>query len=113
MESELQKLEDQLKATEGPYLCGTQVSSVDLNIAPKLKHADVALGQIASWPFPKRFVAVAKYLHKTMPARPSWTASYYSSQLVVNGWKYHGNEWRQKEGVPPLPDTTNRTEAEC
>jgi glutathione S-transferase len=51
MVAQLQGLEDILKRTDA-FLCGDELTSVDMGVAPKLKHARVVLDRICGWQFP-------------------------------------------------------------
>ena len=46
---------------QGPYIAGEKITSVDLSLAPKLYHLDVALGHFKKWTVPASLTHFHKY----------------------------------------------------
>lgn len=46
---------------QGPYVNGDKISAVDLSIAPKLYHMEVALGHFKGWKVPESFANYHAY----------------------------------------------------
>jgi len=94
------------------YLSGANVCNHDLALAPKLKHAQIALGKIANVSLdsllensPGTASGVNTYL-SAMMARPTWGNTTYGDNLVENGWRKHVGEWqeearKERAEVPP------------
>ncbi|KAL8524870.1 hypothetical protein ACS0TY_014474 [Phlomoides rotata] len=57
---ELKALDEHLK-NKGPYVNGENISAVDLSLAPKLYHIDVALGHFKGWPIPESLTHLHEY----------------------------------------------------
>lgn len=47
---------------QGPYVNGANICSVDLSLAPKLYHLEVALGHFKKWSVPESLSHVRKYM---------------------------------------------------
>ncbi|XP_048326128.2 glutathione S-transferase DHAR2 isoform X2 [Ziziphus jujuba] len=62
--AELKALDEHLKA-HGPYVAGEKVTAVDLALAPKLYHLDVALGHFKKWTVPADLTHLHKYKERT------------------------------------------------
>ena len=64
MVAQLEGLEEVLKKTDA-FLCGDKITSIDMGLAPKLKHARVVLNRICGWQFPGSGLEKEKntYLH--------------------------------------------------
>ncbi|KAH9615668.1 hypothetical protein KSS87_022520 [Heliosperma pusillum] len=58
---ELKALDEHLKSY-GPYICGEKVTAVDMSLAPKLYHLEVALGHFKSWSVPENLTHVRNYM---------------------------------------------------
>nr|XP_019071004.1 glutathione S-transferase DHAR1, mitochondrial-like [Solanum lycopersicum] len=58
---ELKALEEHLKA-HGPYVNGQNVCSVDMSLAPKLCHLEVALGNFKKWSVTESLSHVRNYM---------------------------------------------------
>lgn len=58
LESELQKLEDKLKSSPGPFLGGKAFSAADCALLPKLHHATIVLGHYKKWTIPDSMTKV-------------------------------------------------------
>lgn len=62
-----QILVDELKAVDehlknhGPYVNGDKITGVDLRLAPKLYHLEVALGHFKNWTVPESLAHVHNY----------------------------------------------------
>ena len=46
---------------QGLYIAGEKITSIDLSLAPKLYHLDVALGYFKKWTEPKSLTHFHKY----------------------------------------------------
>ncbi|KAF9597171.1 hypothetical protein IFM89_016159, partial [Coptis chinensis] len=60
---ELKALEDHLKA-HGPYVNGEKITAIDLSLAPKLYHLEVALGHFKNWTVPEDLPYVNSYMER-------------------------------------------------
>ncbi|KAG6402165.1 hypothetical protein SASPL_139040 [Salvia splendens] len=58
---ELKALDEHLKTKVGPYVNGADICAVDMSLAPKLYHLDVALGHFKGWTIPQSLTHVHKY----------------------------------------------------
>lgn len=47
---------------KGPYVNGKEVSAVDLSLAPKLYHLEIALGHYKKWSIPDSLPHVKSYM---------------------------------------------------
>lgn len=81
---ELKALDEQLKA-KGPYVNGENICAVDLGLAPKLYHLDVALGHFKSWSVPESLSHVHNY-KKLLFSRESFQKTKAAKEHVVAGW---------------------------
>ncbi|KAI3890213.1 hypothetical protein MKW92_002673 [Papaver armeniacum] len=83
--SELSALEDHLKA-HGPYVSGEKISAVDLGLAPKLYHLEVALGHFKSWSIPENLTHVKNYM-KLLFTRESFVKTQPADKkYLIAGW---------------------------
>lgn len=46
---------------QGPYVAGEKVTAVDLSLAPKLYHLDVALAHFKNWTVPEELAHFNNY----------------------------------------------------
>lgn len=46
---------------QGPYVAGEKISAVDLSLAPKLYHLDVALAHFKNWTVPEELTHFNDY----------------------------------------------------
>lgn len=81
---ELKALDEHLKA-HGPYIDGENVTAVDLSLAPKLFHLEVALGHYKGWTIPESLVHVHNYT-KLLFSRESFEKTKPAKEHVVAGW---------------------------
>ncbi|XP_021729710.1 glutathione S-transferase DHAR2-like [Chenopodium quinoa] len=81
---ELKALDDHLKS-HGPYVCGQKVTAVDLSLAPKLYHLEVALGHFKKWSVPENLSCVREYM-KLLFARESFEKTKAAKEHVIAGW---------------------------
>ncbi|KAJ6987031.1 hypothetical protein NC653_020299 [Populus alba x Populus x berolinensis] len=58
---ELKALDGHLKA-HGPFIAGEKITAVDLSLAPKLYHLEVALGHFKNWTIPDNLTHVLNYI---------------------------------------------------
>ncbi|XP_010253346.1 PREDICTED: glutathione S-transferase DHAR2-like [Nelumbo nucifera] len=80
----LRSLDDHLKA-HGPYVNGEKVSAVDLSLAPKLYHLEVALGHYKSWAIPDDLSTVKTYM-ESLFSRESFIKTKAAKEYVIAGW---------------------------
>ncbi|KAH6799410.1 dehydroascorbate reductase 1 [Perilla frutescens var. frutescens] len=87
-----QALLDQLTALNsyleknGPFINGEAISAVDLSLAPKLYHLDIALGHYKNWSIPDSLAYVKSYM-KTIFSRDSFAKTRAQVQDVIEGWR--------------------------
>ncbi|KAG7031631.1 Glutathione S-transferase DHAR2 [Cucurbita argyrosperma subsp. argyrosperma] len=82
---ELKALDEHLKA-HGPYVAGEKVTAVDLSLAPKLYHIDIALGHFKKWVFPENLRSLSAY-KKLLFARESFVKTKAVPEHVIAGWE--------------------------
>ncbi|CAH8357347.1 unnamed protein product [Eruca vesicaria subsp. sativa] len=82
---ELEALENHLKSHDGPFIAGEKVSAVDLSLAPKLYHLEVALGHFKSWSVPGSLTHVHNYMHALF-SRHSFEMTKADEKYVIAGW---------------------------
>ncbi|CAN6896337.1 unnamed protein product [Brassica oleracea var. botrytis] len=82
---ELQALENHLKSHDGPFIAGEKVSAVDLSLAPKLYHLEVALGHFKSWSIPGSLTHVHNYMHALFSLH-SFEKTKAEEKYVIAGW---------------------------
>ncbi|XP_010477175.1 PREDICTED: glutathione S-transferase DHAR1, mitochondrial [Camelina sativa] len=83
---ELEALENHLKSHEGPFIAGERVSAVDLSLAPKLYHLEVALGHFKSWSVPSSLPHVHNYM-KALFSLDSFEKTKPEEKYVISGWE--------------------------
>ncbi|NP_001267992.1 dehydroascorbate reductase [Vitis vinifera] len=81
---ELKALDDHLK-DHGPYINGENICAVDLSLAPKLYHLQVALGHYKNWTIPESLSHVHNYM-KLLFSRESFEKTNPAPDHVVAGW---------------------------
>lgn len=81
---ELKALDDHLKS-QGPYVCGEKVTAVDLSLAPKLYHLEIALGHFKGWSVPENLTHVCNYM-KSLFSRESFEKTKAAKEYVIAGW---------------------------
>ncbi|KAK9684144.1 hypothetical protein RND81_10G189600 [Saponaria officinalis] len=81
---ELKQFEEHLNS-HGPYVCGEKVTAVDLSLAPKLYHLEVALGHYKNWSVPKNLPHVRNYM-KLLFSRESFEKTKAAEKYVIAGW---------------------------
>ncbi|XP_026660286.1 probable glutathione S-transferase DHAR1, cytosolic isoform X1 [Phoenix dactylifera] len=92
---ELHALDEHLKA-HGPYVNGENISAVDLNLAPKLFHLEIALDHFKGWKIPENLTYVHAYMkvHVWCASmlvwllfnRESFIKTKAAEEHVVAGW---------------------------
>ncbi|KAM3698151.1 hypothetical protein ACB098_06G167300 [Castanea mollissima] len=82
---ELKALDEHLK-THGPYIAGEKITSVDLSLAPKLYHLDVALGHFKKWTVPASLTHFHKY-KELLFSRESFQKTRPTKEHVIAGWE--------------------------
>ncbi|KAJ4770694.1 Chloride intracellular channel protein 1 [Rhynchospora pubera] len=81
---ELRFFDDHLME-HGPYVNGDHISAVDLSIAPKLYHMEVALGHFKGWKVPESFANVHAYT-KLIFSRESFTKTKAADEFMIAAW---------------------------
>ncbi|THG13198.1 hypothetical protein TEA_004508 [Camellia sinensis var. sinensis] len=81
---ELKALDEHLQA-HGPYINGESVCAVDLGLAPKLYHLDVALGHFKGWKIPESLTHVHNYM-KLLFSKECFEKTKAAKEHVVAGW---------------------------
>uniref|UniRef100_A0A5B7BX57 Putative glutathione S-transferase DHAR2-like n=1 Tax=Davidia involucrata TaxID=16924 RepID=A0A5B7BX57_DAVIN len=82
---ELKALDEHLKA-HGPYINGENITAVDLSLAPKLYHLEVALGHFKGWTIPESLTHVHNYI-KLLHSRESFEKTKAAKEHVIAGWE--------------------------
>lgn len=72
---------------QGPYICGANISALDLGLAPKLYHLEVALGHFKGWSVPESLSLVRNYM-KVRVSSASFTLSQFLFLCVPLILKY-------------------------
>ncbi|OAY72162.1 glutathione S-transferase DHAR2-like [Ananas comosus] len=81
---ELRSLDEHLKE-HGPFVNGEKISAVDLSLAPKLFHLQVALDHFKGWKIPENLTYVHSYM-KLLFNRESFIKTKPSKEHVIAGW---------------------------
>ncbi|KAJ6983236.1 glutathione S-transferase DHAR2 [Populus alba] len=82
---ELKALDDHLKA-HGPFIAGEKISAVDLSLAPKLYHLEVALAHFKNWTIPDKLTHVLNYI-KLLFSRESFEKTKAAKEYIIAGWE--------------------------
>ncbi|XP_057469380.1 glutathione S-transferase DHAR2-like [Actinidia eriantha] len=82
---ELKALDEHFKA-HGPYINGENICAVDLSLAPKLYHLDVALGHFKGWKVPESLIHVNNYM-KLLFCQESFVKTKAAKEHVIAGWE--------------------------
>ncbi|KAA8534263.1 hypothetical protein F0562_031780 [Nyssa sinensis] len=82
---ELKALDEHLKE-HGPYINGENITAVDLSLAPKLYHLEVALGHFKGWTIPESLTHVHNYM-KLLFSRESFEKTKAPKEFVIAGWE--------------------------
>ncbi|KAH9767885.1 glutathione S-transferase DHAR2 [Citrus sinensis] len=82
---ELKALDEHLKTHGGPFIAGEKVTAVDLSLAPKLYHLQVALEHFKQWTVPESLAHVHGYTKKLF-ALESFQKTKAEKQYVIAGW---------------------------
>nr|XP_043613119.1 glutathione S-transferase DHAR2-like [Erigeron canadensis] len=81
---ELKALDEHLK-NHGPYVNGEIITSVDLRLAPKLYHLEVALGHFKKWTVPDSLPHLQIYT-KSLFSRESFEKTKAAKEYIYAGW---------------------------
>ncbi|XP_072984796.1 probable glutathione S-transferase DHAR1, cytosolic [Typha latifolia] len=81
---ELRSLDEHLK-DHGPFINGENISGVDLSLAPKLFHLEIALDHFKSWKIPENLTFVHSYM-KLLFTRESFVKTKAEREHVIAGW---------------------------
>ncbi|PON75328.1 S-crystallin [Parasponia andersonii] len=82
--TELKALDEHLKA-HGPYVAGEKISAVDLSLAPKLHHLDVALEHFKKWTVPAELTHFHNYKNLLF-SRESFQKTKATKEYIIAGW---------------------------
>ncbi|PWA73171.1 dehydroascorbate reductase 2 [Artemisia annua] len=82
---ELEELDKHL-LKHGPYVNGRKKTAVDLSLAPKLYHLEVALGHFKKWTVPETLTHVHMYT-KSLYNSKSFKKTKPSEYHVIAGWE--------------------------
>ncbi|MCO5557123.1 hypothetical protein L7F22_010679 [Adiantum nelumboides] len=82
---ELKDFNDHLQA-HGPFIAGKEPTDSDFALAPKLRHARVALSHYVSFNIPEEYAAVHKYI-EMMESRPSFRKTDSPNDMILQGWQ--------------------------
>ncbi|CAF1911494.1 hypothetical protein HID58_047464 [Brassica napus] len=83
--NELEALENHLKTRPGPFVAGEKLTAVDLSLAPKLYHLEMALGHYKKWSVPESLTNFRSYANALF-SRESFEKTKAKKELVVAGW---------------------------
>ncbi|XP_002979878.2 probable glutathione S-transferase DHAR1, cytosolic [Selaginella moellendorffii] len=84
---ELKALDEYL-AKNGPFVNGSNISAVDLSLAPKLYHLKIALGHYKQWSVPENLTNLNSYM-EALFKRESFQKTMAPAEVVVKGWAKH------------------------
>ncbi|XP_021910475.1 glutathione S-transferase DHAR2-like [Carica papaya] len=82
--NELKALDEHL-AGHGPFIAGEKITAVDLSLAPKLYHLEVALGHFKKWTVPESLTHLRGYT-KLVFSRESFVKTNAAKEYVIAGW---------------------------
>ncbi|KAF2295975.1 hypothetical protein GH714_035477 [Hevea brasiliensis] len=82
---ELKALEEHLKA-HGPFIAGEKITAMELSLAPKLYHLEVALGHFKKWTVPENLPYVHNYM-ELLFSRESFQKTKATTEHVIAGWE--------------------------
>lgn len=74
----------------GPYIAGKRPTDSDFALAPKLRHARVALAHFMDFPFPQELSALQNYMNR-MESRESFEKTNYPNDMIIQGWRMKFN----------------------
>ncbi|CAG7893585.1 unnamed protein product [Brassica rapa] len=83
--NELEALENHLKTCPGPFVAGEKLTAVDLSLAPKLYHLEMALGHYKKWSVPESLTNIRSYANALF-SRESFEKTKAKKEFVVAGW---------------------------
>ncbi|XP_009128089.1 glutathione S-transferase DHAR2 [Brassica rapa] len=89
--NELESLENHLKTCPGPFVAGEKLTAVDLSLAPKLYHLEMALGHYKKWSVPESLTNVRSYANALF-SRESFEKTKAKKEFVVAGWESKVNK---------------------
>ncbi|KAJ3676651.1 hypothetical protein LUZ60_004063 [Juncus effusus] len=82
--AELRSFDDHLKE-HGPFVNGENISAIDMSIAPKLYHMEVALGHFKAWKVPESLTYVHAYM-KLIFNRESFIKTKAAEEHMIASW---------------------------
>eukprot|EP00884_Botryococcus_braunii_P005390 jgi/Botrbrau1/14852/Bobra.0326s0006.2 len=88
LKQDLEQIRDALKESGKPFLGGDRPNARDLQLAPQLYHVKVASKAIQDEEILETSAGkgLSEYLQR-MQQRPSWQATQYGEQTIIDGWK--------------------------
>ncbi|KAG2313341.1 hypothetical protein Bca4012_027905 [Brassica carinata] len=89
--NELEALDNHLKTHAGPFVAGVKLTGVDLSLAPKLYHLEIALGHYKKWSVPESLANVRSYSNALF-SRESFEKTKAKKEFVVAGWASEVNK---------------------
>ncbi|KAH7672682.1 Glutathione dehydrogenase (ascorbate) protein [Dioscorea alata] len=81
---ELHGLDEHLKE-HGPFINGENISAVDLSLAPKLFHMEIALDHFKGWKVPEDLTNLHEYM-KLLFNRESFIKTKPTKEHLIAGW---------------------------
>ncbi|KMZ68269.1 Dehydroascorbate reductase [Zostera marina] len=69
----------------GPYVNGSEISAIDLNLAPKFYHLEIVLGHFKNWKIPENLTSIYEYM-KLVFNRDSFIKTKAAKEYVIAGW---------------------------
>lgn len=82
---ELKKLDEHLRV-HGPFINGEKICSVDLSLAPKLYHLQIALGHFKKWSVPNDLVHVHSYMKLLFEREAFKNTKPPKDDYIIAGW---------------------------
>lgn len=83
--SALRSLDSFLKSVDGLFLLGHSISALDCNLAPKLKHVNIAAKHYCDFDIPPECDALLQYMQH-FEQTDEWKATACTDDVIVWGW---------------------------
>ncbi|KAG0450394.1 hypothetical protein HPP92_026805 [Vanilla planifolia] len=83
--NELKSLDEHIK-NHGPYINGENISAVDVSLAPKLFHLQVALKHFKGWTIPESLTYLHAYKELLFNRDSFLKTKPVAEELVIKGW---------------------------
>ena len=88
LEYELSLLNHHLASAGTKYICGSNLSPADFDMAPKLYHIQVAGKALKKFEIPSRFSSLLNYM-QSVKSSEVWKQTEYPPEYIIQGWKQH------------------------